>query len=82
LAVLRLLGILLSGIRRIRVMCFGGGSSGPSAEELYQKKKPVFGALPSLDTGGEKVDRESGLKDVPKMRTGTKQRSLLMMEYK
>jgi len=81
LAVLRLLGILLSGIRRIRAMCFGG-SSGPSAEELYQKRKPVFGDLPSLDTGGEKVDRESGLKDVPKMRTGTKQRSLLMMEYK
>lgn len=61
-------------------MCFGGGSSGPSAEELYQKQKPEFGALPSLDV--EKVDRESGLKDVPKMRTGTQRRSLLMTEYK
>lgn len=67
-------------------MCFGGGGSvdtGPSVEELYQKRKPSFGALPSLGTSGEKVERGSQeLKDVPKMRTGTQRRSLLMTEYK
>ena len=54
-------------------MC-GGGSSGPSAEERYQKMKPTFGALPSLSMTGE-VKR-----DDPKygeVRTGSKRRSLL-----
>ena len=53
-------------------MC--GGSSGPSAEERYQKMKPTFGDLPSLSMTGE-VKREG-----PKYgeaRTGSKRRSLL-----
>ena len=53
-------------------MC--GGSSGPSAEERYQKMKPTFGDLPSLSMTRE-VKR-----DGPKYgeaRTGMKRRSLL-----
>ena len=58
-------------------MCFGG-SSGPSAESIYQKKKPEFGPLPSLSMT-KKTREEQVLGDVPKMRKGMQQRSLLDM---
>lgn len=54
-------------------MCFGGGGSGKSAEDIYQERKPVFGPLPSLRE--EKVERKK-----PKMadvRVGQKRRNLL-----
>ena len=58
-------------------MCFGGG--GPSAESIYQKKKPEFGPLPSLSMT-KKTREDQVLGDVPKpVRTGTPQRSLLTM---
>jgi len=62
-------------------MCFGGG--GPSAEDIYQSKKPKFGALPSLAMTKTKRDPQK-LKDVartgfesPTQRVGAKRRSLL-----
>jgi hypothetical protein len=58
-------------------MCFGGGG-GPSAEDIYQEKKPKFGALPSLSMTKKKRE-EQVLGDVPKMRKGMQQRSLLDM---
>jgi len=57
-------------------MCFGGG--GPSAESIYQEKKPEFGPLPSLSVTKKKRE-EQVLGDVPKMRRGMQQRSLLDM---
>jgi len=57
-------------------MCFGGG--GPSAESIYQEKKPEFGPLPSLSMTKKKRE-EQVLSDVPKMRRGMQQRSLLDM---
>jgi len=57
-------------------MCFGG-SSGPSAEEIYQKKKIDFGPLPSLAMSKNKERTGPELKDVPKKRTGMQKRSLL-----
>ena len=54
-------------------MCFGGG---PSAEDIYQQKKPKFGALPSLAMTKTKRDPQK-LKDVPTQRVGAKRRSLL-----
>ena len=54
-------------------MCFGGG---PSAESIYQSKKPKFGALPSLAMTKTKRDPQK-LRDVPTQRTGAKRRSLL-----
>ena len=58
-------------------MCFGG-SSGPSAEQMYQEKKPEFGPLPSLSVTKKKRE-DQVLGDVPKMRKGMQQRSLLTM---
>jgi hypothetical protein len=58
-------------------MCFGGGG-GPSAESIYQEKKPEFGPLPSLSVTKKKRE-EQVLSDVPKMRRGMQQRSLLDM---
>lgn len=55
-------------------MCFGG-SSGPSAEDIYKKKKIDFGPLPSLATEGEDKERKQTMKDVK--RTGMQKRSLL-----
>ena len=57
-------------------MCFGGG--GRSAESIYQEKKPEFGPLPSLSMTKKKRE-EQVLGDVPKMRRGMQQRSLLTM---
>ena len=57
-------------------MCFGGG--GKSAESIYQEKKPKFGPLPSLSMTKKKRE-EQVLGDVPKMRRGMQQRSLLTM---
>jgi len=57
-------------------MCFGGG--GKSAEQIYQEKKPEFGPLPSLSVTKKKRE-EQVLGDVPKMRKGMQQRSLLDM---
>ena len=57
-------------------MCFGGG--GRSAEDIYQEKKPEFGPLPSLSVTKKKRE-EQVLSDVPKMRRGMQQRSLLDM---
>lgn len=57
-------------------MCFGGG--GKSAEQIYQEKKPEFGPLPSLSMTKKKRE-EQVLGDVPKMRRGMQQRSLLTM---
>lgn len=55
-------------------MCFGGG---PSAESIYQEKKPKFGELPSLSI--TKSKRKGGtMTDVtPKQRSGSKRYSLL-----
>lgn len=53
-------------------MCFGGG---PSAEDIYQEKKPKFGELPSLSmTPTERKGAQ--MKDV-KQRKGSKRYSLL-----
>jgi hypothetical protein len=60
-------------------MCFGGG--GKSAEQMYQEKKPEFGPLPSLSMTKKKRE-EQVLGDVPKMRRGMQQRSLLTMMEK
>ena len=60
-------------------MCFGGG--GKSAESIYQEKKPEFGPLPSLSVTKKKRE-EQVLSDVPKMRRGMQQRSLLTMMEK
>ena len=60
-------------------MCFGGG--GKSAEQIYQEKKHEFGPLPSLSMTKKKRE-EQVLGDVPKMRRGMKQRSLLTMMEK
>jgi hypothetical protein len=56
-------------------MCFGGGG-GKSAEQMYQERKPEFGPLPSLSVTKKKRE-EQVLGDVPKMRRGMQQRSLL-----
>jgi len=56
-------------------MCFG---SGPSAKAIYEKKKPEFGPLPSLSMT-KKTREDQVLGDVPKMRKGMQQRSLLDM---
>jgi len=45
-------------------MCFGGGSSGPSADEMYKEQKKDFGPLPSLKVGKSK----SGKRTTPKYR--------------
>jgi len=58
-------------------MCFGGGG-GKSAEQMYQEKKPEFGPLPSLSMTKKKRE-DQVLGDVPKMRKGMQQRSLLDM---
>lgn len=54
-------------------MCFG--SSGPSAQQLYDKQKPEFGELPSLAMDKVKRDKVK-LEDVK--RKGYQARSLLM----
>lgn len=54
-------------------MCFG--SSGPTAQELYEKQKPEFGELPSLAMDKAKRDKPK-LEDVK--RKGYRARSLLM----
>ena len=56
-------------------MCFGGGG-GKSAEQIYQERKPEFGALPSLsmDRSEQKAPK---LEDV--VRKGAGRRSLLTM---
>ena len=56
-------------------MCFGG-SSGPSAEQMYQEKKPEFGALPSLSMDKSEI-KAPKLEDV--VRKGAKRRSLFSM---
>ena len=61
-------------------MCFGGGG-GKSAEQMYQERKPEFGPLPSLSVTKKKRE-EQVLGDVPKMRKGMQQRSLLTMMEK
>ena len=55
-------------------MCFGGG---PSAESIYQSKKPEFGDLPSLSMTPTKR-KGAQMKDVTlKQRKGSKAYSLL-----
>ena len=56
-------------------MCFGGGG-GKSADQMYQERKPEFGALPSLsmDKSEQKAPK---LEDV--VRKGAKRRSLFSM---
>ena len=56
-------------------MFFGGGG-GKSAEQIYQERKPEFGALPSLsmDKSEQKAPK---LEDV--VRKGARRRSLLSM---
>ena len=58
-------------------MCFGGG--GPSAEELYEKQKPEFGALPSLSVS-KKKRQDQILEDVP--RTSRRSSLLTALESK
>jgi len=54
-------------------MCFGGG---PSAESIYQEKKPEFGDLPSLSISRTKR-KGAQMKDItPKQRKGSKRYSL------
>lgn len=55
-------------------MCFGGG--GKSAEQIYQERKPEFGALPSLSMDRSEV-KAPKLEDV--VRKGARRRSLLSM---
>jgi len=58
-------------------MCFGR-SSGKSAEQIYEEKKPEEQPLPSLSM--KPVDRpEQTLGDVPQMRKGMQRRTLLGM---
>lgn len=54
-------------------MCFG---SGPSAEDIYQEKKPKFGELPSLSITKSKR-KGSTMADVPMQREGAKRRTLI-----
>jgi len=54
-------------------MCFGGGKS---AEQMYQERKPEFGALPSLSMDKSEV-KAPKLEDV--VRKGAKRRSLFSM---
>lgn len=60
-------------------MCFGGGSSGPSAESMYQEQKKDFGPLPSLKVssakGGERAAPK--YKDVKLKKTAKTTRSLI-----
>ena len=56
-------------------MCFGGGG-GKSAEQIYQERKPEFGALPSLSMDKSEV-KAPKLEDV--VRKGARRRSLLSM---
>lgn len=57
-------------------MCFGGGSSGPSADTMYEEQKPEFGPLPSLAVKRKKDRKPVELEDVK--RRGYQARSLLM----
>lgn len=54
-------------------MCFGGGKS---ADDYYNEMKPEPQPLPSLSMSPMKK-REQKMKDVPAVRKGTTQRSLL-----
>ena len=64
-------------------MCLGGGGGGKkTAEQFYEEMKVEPEPLPSLPTGGERVERDQkrGLRKVrtPKTtRTGQQQRTLL-----
>jgi hypothetical protein len=56
-------------------MCLGG--RGPSAESMYQERKPEFGELPSLSIGKfSQQGKPRKLQDVK--RKGYQARSLLM----
>jgi hypothetical protein len=63
-------------------MCLGGGGGGKSAEEFYEEMRVEPEPLPSLPTGGERVERDqrAGMRRVSKpkvTRTGQTQRTLL-----
>ena len=62
-------------------MCFGGGggSSGPSADEMYAKQKRNFGPLPSLRVKESKSGERSTPKyrDIKIQKTGVTTRSLI-----
>jgi len=63
-------------------MCLGGGGGGKTAEEFYQEMRVEPEPLPSLPTGGERVERDQkrGLRKVrtpETTRTGQTQRTLL-----
>ena len=56
-------------------MC--GGSSGPSAEQMYQEQKTEYGALPSLSMEPQVTRGPKSYADLKATRTGAKRRSLL-----
>ena len=56
-------------------MCFGGGG-GKSAEQIYQERKPEFGALPSLSMD-KSEQKAPTLEDV--VSKGARRRSVLSM---
>jgi len=60
-------------------MCFGGGSSGPSADEMYKEQKKDFGPLPSLSMSKSKSGKRTTpqYKDVKLKPTGVTTRSLI-----
>ena len=59
-------------------MCLGGGGGGKTAEQFYQEMRVEPEPLPSLPTGGERVERDqqASMKNV-RRRTGQQQRTLL-----
>jgi hypothetical protein len=68
--------VVATKLRRIDLMCFGGGGSMPKTEIEYEK--PDFGPLPSLGLG-EPVKREGpSYATVQPARSGSSTRSLLM----
>lgn len=56
-------------------MCMGGGDTGPSAEELYRRKKVDYGDLPSLSMS-PMIEEDEEKKDAQK-KFGLKKRTLL-----
>lgn len=63
-------------------MCLGGGGGGKTAEQFYEEMKVEPDPLPSLPTGGERVERDQkrGMRKVrgpETTRTGQTQRTLL-----
>ena len=63
-------------------MCFGGGGNVKSAKSFYEEMRVDPEPLPSLPTGGERIERDQqrGMRKVKTLqaaRTGQQQRTLL-----